>query len=114
MTQPTMPEPCDCLIYCGDDPWLADGRSTPCAVRASELAFNARCAAVQAAMPTTKAKTTAGHLARCLVPRVLTQLESTPDRRAYWRELLGALRTWADVDIARNAATPTRKCGPRP
>ncbi len=25
-----MPEPCDCLIYCGDDPWLQDGRARPC------------------------------------------------------------------------------------
>lgn len=23
-------ERCDCLIYCGDDPWLKDGRATPC------------------------------------------------------------------------------------
>jgi hypothetical protein len=21
---------CDCLNYCGDDPWLRDGRSMPC------------------------------------------------------------------------------------
>ena len=21
---------CDCLNHCGDDPWLQDGRSTPC------------------------------------------------------------------------------------
>lgn len=26
-----MPERCDCLIYCGDDPWLKDGRAEPCA-----------------------------------------------------------------------------------
>ena len=22
--------PCDCLNNCGDDPWLKEGRSTPC------------------------------------------------------------------------------------
>lgn len=21
---------CDCLIHCGDDPWLKDGRAQPC------------------------------------------------------------------------------------
>lgn len=21
---------CDCLIHCGDDPWLATGKATPC------------------------------------------------------------------------------------
>jgi hypothetical protein len=24
-------EPCDCLDHCGTDPWLRDGRATPCA-----------------------------------------------------------------------------------
>lgn len=24
------PVECDCLNWCGDDPWLKDGRSTPC------------------------------------------------------------------------------------
>jgi len=24
------PDDCDCLIYCGDDPWLAKGLSKPC------------------------------------------------------------------------------------
>jgi len=22
---------CDCTVYCGDDPWLKNGRSKPCA-----------------------------------------------------------------------------------
>lgn len=22
--------PCDCLNFCGDDPWLKSGKSTPC------------------------------------------------------------------------------------
>lgn len=26
-----MSDKCDCLVYCGDDPWLKDGRSKPCA-----------------------------------------------------------------------------------
>lgn len=25
------PVPCDCINWCGDDPWLRDGRATPCA-----------------------------------------------------------------------------------
>jgi hypothetical protein len=25
------PDNCDCLNTCGDDPWLRDGRSEPCA-----------------------------------------------------------------------------------
>lgn len=29
----TNPVPCDCLIFCGDDPWLQDGRSVPCATK---------------------------------------------------------------------------------
>ena len=30
---------CDCLVDCGDDPWLKDGRSQPCAKRmAADLA----------------------------------------------------------------------------
>lgn len=28
--KPITPPPCDCLIHCGDDPWLRDGRATPC------------------------------------------------------------------------------------
>lgn len=24
------PGACDCTVYCGDDPWLKDGRSEPC------------------------------------------------------------------------------------
>lgn len=27
--QPKLP-PCDCLNWCGDDPWLQDGRAEPC------------------------------------------------------------------------------------
>lgn len=27
----TADTPCDCLNDCGDDPWLRDGRSKPCA-----------------------------------------------------------------------------------
>jgi hypothetical protein len=30
---------CDCLIRCGDDPWLSDGRSAPCARMKKQLAF---------------------------------------------------------------------------
>lgn len=26
-------EPCDCLIFCGDDPWLAEGKARPCAAK---------------------------------------------------------------------------------
>ena len=26
----TRPAKCDCLNYCGDDPWLNDGRAEPC------------------------------------------------------------------------------------
>lgn len=26
-----MSEKCDCLVYCGDDPWLKDRRAKPCA-----------------------------------------------------------------------------------
>lgn len=29
---------CDCLNYCGDDPWLRDGRATPCKARKLLLA----------------------------------------------------------------------------
>jgi hypothetical protein len=29
---------CDCLNGCGDDPWLAKGKATPCARRAQEEA----------------------------------------------------------------------------
>jgi len=29
---------CDCLNDCGDDPWLKDGRSTPCERRQKLLA----------------------------------------------------------------------------
>lgn len=25
--------PCDCLNWCGDDPWLKDGRAEPCQER---------------------------------------------------------------------------------
>ncbi|MBT9492860.1 MAG: hypothetical protein IV107_11050 [Paucibacter sp.] len=25
------PDECDCLNWCGDDPWLKDGKSAPCA-----------------------------------------------------------------------------------
>ena len=25
------PDDCDCLIWCGDDPWLAKGKAKPCA-----------------------------------------------------------------------------------
>lgn len=25
--------PCDCLNWCGDDPWLNDGRAEPCQER---------------------------------------------------------------------------------
>jgi hypothetical protein len=39
-----MPEPCDCLNYCGDDPWLADGRSYPCAEKKRSDAAAARAA----------------------------------------------------------------------
>jgi len=28
------PVACDCLNWCGDDPWLKDGRSMPCKQRA--------------------------------------------------------------------------------
>ena len=24
------PAPCDCINWCGDDPWLPDGRAIPC------------------------------------------------------------------------------------
>jgi hypothetical protein len=27
------PDDCDCINVCGDDPWLKDGRATPCASR---------------------------------------------------------------------------------
>lgn len=27
------PDRCDCLIHCGDDPWLTDGRAQPCAAK---------------------------------------------------------------------------------
>lgn len=30
-----MPNKCDCLNYCGDDPWLNDGRAEPCKSRKS-------------------------------------------------------------------------------
>lgn len=30
--------PCDCLNHCGDDPWLHDGRATPCEGRKQALA----------------------------------------------------------------------------
>jgi len=39
-----MPEPCDCLIWCGDDPWLQDGRATPCAEKKKADAAAARAA----------------------------------------------------------------------
>lgn len=29
---------CDCTARCGDDPWLRDGRATPCPNLARELA----------------------------------------------------------------------------
>ena len=28
-----MTKECDCLTWCGDDPWLKDGRAEPCAYR---------------------------------------------------------------------------------
>ena len=34
-----MPEVCDCLVFCGDDPWLASGKAKPCeyaTIRAAE------------------------------------------------------------------------------
>jgi hypothetical protein len=33
LMKPKKKEPvkCDCLNVCGDDPWLKDGRATPCA-----------------------------------------------------------------------------------
>lgn len=31
------PDNCDCLNQCGDDPWLNDGRATPCAQLAVKL-----------------------------------------------------------------------------
>ncbi len=32
------PESCDCLVFCGDDPWLSSGKAKPCeyAVRRAE------------------------------------------------------------------------------
>lgn len=30
MGKANSPDTCDCLNACGDDPWLADGRSEPC------------------------------------------------------------------------------------
>lgn len=46
------PVVCDCLNDCGDDPWLADGRSFPCQRRvdqqARERAFAAQSARVNA------------------------------------------------------------------
>jgi hypothetical protein len=29
-TRPTPDPHCDCLNICGDDPWVRDGRATPC------------------------------------------------------------------------------------
>lgn len=37
-----MVESCDCLIACGDDPWLADGRVQPCAYKKKRDADQAR------------------------------------------------------------------------
>lgn len=34
--KPKKPVTCDCLNRCGDDPWLKDGRATPCKARASQ------------------------------------------------------------------------------
>lgn len=39
-----MPEPCDCTVWCGDDPWLKDGRSEPCAHKKKADADAARAA----------------------------------------------------------------------
>lgn len=33
---------CDCLIYCGDDPWLNDGRVKPCKARLKALKQEAK------------------------------------------------------------------------
>lgn len=30
------PDKCDCLVHCGDDPWLEDGRTQPCARKVRE------------------------------------------------------------------------------
>lgn len=30
-------EKCDCLNYCGDDPWLARGKAHPCERRAEQI-----------------------------------------------------------------------------
>lgn len=44
------PDQCDCTVHCGDDPWLKDGRSTPCAAKVKrdrERAEAAECFALQ-------------------------------------------------------------------
>lgn len=30
MPKRVAPDKCDCLVHCGDDPWLKDGRAYPC------------------------------------------------------------------------------------
>jgi hypothetical protein len=41
---------CDCSARCGDDPWLKDGRATPCAYFRELVAERARRAAFNAAV----------------------------------------------------------------
>lgn len=44
---PPAPARCDCLNWCGDDPWLHDGRSKPCdAALAREAKRAARAAQI--------------------------------------------------------------------
>lgn len=33
MANDKKPQACDCLNWCGDDPWLQDGRAVPCQER---------------------------------------------------------------------------------
>lgn len=43
--QPEQVVDCDCLNFCGDDPWLTDGRSRPCDRKVAHDAWLIECAA---------------------------------------------------------------------
>ncbi|TCS35835.1 hypothetical protein EDC30_109134 [Paucimonas lemoignei] len=45
MTNEKVPVVCDCINWCGDDPWLRDGRSKPCAAALKRQAIEQNAAA---------------------------------------------------------------------
>lgn len=91
--------PCDCLNLCGDDPWLAQKRSRPCAALRKRQAFDARCAQAQALLRNAGRVGDGANVIQGMVHPLLAKLDESTDHVVFWRQLIGAVATLAQADI---------------